>query len=1169
MTTTPHRYRSLRSIALVCIATVAFVAVAFAQEPQDDPPTPEAIQARIDALAKDAPESAVLRPLLEEALEHAKRAAKARQEAGDLTAQAERAPAQLAEVQRALRKPPDRALPTVAPDATPRDIEDALERADAALAEAERLDAKIAKELAARAARQPALLEELAAAQRTIQETEGELRATAGGDPVADARRLRLRARLAAQHAVVRNLEAERARNEAERALLPLERDRATRERETAARIAEFWRNRVAEVRKREAEATARQAADQQRLRITQAVAELGAIADDNKQLAERRTGESGLAAENARARDALAADRGRLAEVRDRFRATHRRMAIAGLTEGMGAVLKRERQRIRAIDRARTNVNALRTRFSRAQLDQLEIEERRDADGDVAARHQRLAAVLRAKVEPSARAEAITVARELLATQKRLLDAIHDDLNSLIATLGEHELISRELDAVIETARTYLEERILWVRSENTEWPTPARAAGAMRWLADGAAWRGTWRRFTGGLGNRWAGIVAVLLVLAGAIGLRRTIRHDQTALAERIRSYRTDGLRWTVRALLGAVVQSLPGPLIAWLVGRTLLSASVDGDAAHAIGAAALGLVPVLFTIGLTLRLTREQGVGEVHLRWPTASLRKLRNELRWFLVVGVPIGFASSVFARSEAWDQSIGRTLFILSAAAVTTLIWRLLRPSSPFYSPAFLASGTLLARTHRLWFALMLATPFALIALTMTGYHYTAEELQACFRESTMLIAGLMLVYALLLRWLFIARRRLAIEQAKQRVQARVEAGTSMRESTTIDEETIDIPAVDAQTRQLFRSALTLALLVGLFLLWTSVLPALRGLDRLQLWPEFRVVTPTSELQAEPEAAPTPRTATTAATAAPGPVLPAPTLTPSTPDDTSEASTPTVVTAADALFALVALLLTLLAAKNLPGLLEISMLRRLALDSGSRNAITTLCRYVILGVGVAVTASAIGLDWSKIQWLAAALTFGLAFGLQEIFANFVSGIIILIERPVRVGDIVTIGDVEGRVMRVRMRATTVLDWDRREMLVPNKAFITNNVINWSLSDPISRVIIPVGIAYGSDTKRAHELLLSVAKKNAVVLADPAPSALFRGFGASSLDFELRVFIATRDLWPEVTHLVHMEIDRAFRDASIEIAFPQRDLHIRSASGLRDVLGGRADDGDGTQ
>ena len=130
--------------------------------------------------------------------------------------------------------------------------------------------------------------------------------------------------------------------------------------------------------------------------------------------------------------------------------------------------------------------------------------------------------------------------------------------------------------------------------------------------------------------------------------------------------------------------------------------------------------------------------------------------------------------------------------------------------------------------------------------------------------------------------------------------------------------------------------------------------------------------------------------------------------------------------------------------------------------------------------------------------------GLGFGLQEIFANFVSGLIILFERPIRVGDTVTVGSISGVVSRIRIRATWITGFDRKELVVPNKEFVTTQLVNWSLSDAVSRVEIKVGIAYGSDTERAIELLQDAADANPDVLRDPAPSVLFLGFGESSLD-----------------------------------------------------------------
>jgi potassium efflux system protein len=187
-------------------------------------------------------------------------------------------------------------------------------------------------------------------------------------------------------------------------------------------------------------------------------------------------------------------------------------------------------------------------------------------------------------------------------------------------------------------------------------------------------------------------------------------------------------------------------------------------------------------------------------------------------------------------------------------------------------------------------------------------------------------------------------------------------------------------------------------------------------------------------------------------------------------------------------------------------------------------------------------------------LIAALGVGLGFGLQEIVANFISGLIILFERPYRVGDVVTVGDIMGVISRIQIRATTITDWDRRELIVPNKDFITGRLINWTLSDAITRIRVPVGIAYGSDTGLAEKLLLKVASENPKVRKDPPPLALFQGFGDNSLNFDLRVFVSELGDRLPVLHELHMAIDREFRKAGIAIAFPQRDVHLDAAEPL---------------
>ena len=222
------------------------------------------------------------------------------------------------------------------------------------------------------------------------------------------------------------------------------------------------------------------------------------------------------------------------------------------------------------------------------------------------------------------------------------------------------------------------------------------------------------------------------------------------------------------------------------------------------------------------------------------------------------------------------------------------------------------------------------------------------------------------------------------------------------------------------------------------------------------------------------------------------------------------------------------------------------------DSFGLFAVAAILRYIIVIVGIVLAFGAVGVQWSQVQWLAAAVTVGLGFGLQEIFANFVAGLILLFERPIRIGDTVTVGDISGTVSRIQIRATTIMGWNRKELIIPNKEFVTGKVINWTLSDSVLRLVVPVGVAYGSDTGSVQALLREVARQHPLVLKKPEPVVLFGEFGESALNFELRVFIGDIDHLVGVRHDLHLAIDAAFRKAGIEIAFPQRDIHIRTCS-----------------
>jgi len=269
----------------------------------------------------------------------------------------------------------------------------------------------------------------------------------------------------------------------------------------------------------------------------------------------------------------------------------------------------------------------------------------------------------------------------------------------------------------------------------------------------------------------------------------------------------------------------------------------------------------------------------------------------------------------------------------------------------------------------------------------------------------------------------------------------------------------------------------------------------------------------------------------------------------------------VVSVADMMVVLLIVAFTVTLARNLPGLLEISVLSRLPLKRGSSYAITTLLSYGIVSIGFIFGLSFLGVSWDKLQWLVAALGIGLGFGLQEIFANFVAGLIILLERPVRIGDVVTIGNLSGTVNRIRIRATTITDFDRKDIIVPNKTFVTDQLINWSLSDTVIRVTIRLGVAYGSDLDQVRELLLRIVRKNPRVLKDPKPTVLLLNFGESTLDHELSFHVCELSEKDQVIDEINREIERLFQKNGIEIAFRRLDINLRNSEGVEKLVAGK--------
>lgn len=242
---------------------------------------------------------------------------------------------------------------------------------------------------------------------------------------------------------------------------------------------------------------------------------------------------------------------------------------------------------------------------------------------------------------------------------------------------------------------------------------------------------------------------------------------------------------------------------------------------------------------------------------------------------------------------------------------------------------------------------------------------------------------------------------------------------------------------------------------------------------------------------------------------------------------------------------------------LRGLLESEVFPRQGVERGVGDSIKKLLHYSLIFIGFLLAIGAAGVELKHFAVLAGAFGIGIGFGLQNIVNNFVSGLILLFERPVKVGDIVVMSGQWAHVRKIGLRSTVVETFDRAEIIVPNSQLISEQVTNWTLSSNMARLVLPIGVAYGSDVARVLRILLEVAEANPMVLSHPAPSPVFKGFGESSLDFELRVWLDDPNNLIAARSELGMEIDRLFREARIEIPFPQRDLHLRSV----DLAAGR--------
>lgn len=656
--------------------------------------------------------------------------------------------------------------------------------------------------------------------------------------------------------------------------------------------------------------------------------------------------------------------------------------------------------------------------------------------------------------------------------TQAALMDQLEPLLRRRIAVLEQTDETLQTLLTQGAELRTLLDQHLLWMPSHQAigvqwlnEWRMQASEIGALPAML--------WAAMRGLLAHAKAQPLAYVLhgaLLLALLLLRLQAPQRLQAIAQRMRNMAQDSFVFTLQALGWTLLIALPGAVAAWALGTSLQAVGArQAGQIEGLGQAIAQLsVPWLF-VGLLGALIRPDGLGVVHLGWSANLLRALRRARMVAMTVILPAFFIMSLLALHPNTDAAIstqGRLIMMLLAVGLACLS----RPMLRRLPQRMLDASPVLMRALGWVLPGMFAGAAALAA---AGYVMTGIIVLDALLDSMTVVLFVIVISGLLYRWLLLGERRLALKRLQEEHAATTAVNLEAGEVPPEAEREIELVTVSEQSRRLLRLLRTVLLVLGVIWAWADVLPALLRFDDVVLW----------------------RSTTTGA------------------GGTAEA---VPISLMDVLLGVVILLLTFSIVRNLPGLLELAFTASRRISSAMRYTITMLARYAITIVGALFAFKLFGLRWSQLQWMAAALTVGLGFGLQEIFANFVSGLILLVERPFRVGDTITIGSLTGSVTRIRTRATTVLDYDNKEIVIPNKTFITGQVTNWTLSDNVTRQTLNVGVAYDSDPAQVRALLLRAASEHPNVLKEPAPNAWFMELGSSTLDFELRVYVATLGL-----------------------------------------------------
>ena len=809
-------------------------------------------------------------------------------------------------------------------------------------------------------------------------------------------------------------------------------------------------------------------------------------------------------------------------------YRLARQKLEIAGLSQALGQAMLQQRNnlpRARDFSSAEDQVQQM---VVDSSLRQIRNQQERNQLGDLDA----FVETELAQLSKSWRGWIGREIRELAVQRRTLLDRAIATDDSLLQALNELDFAQRELSEVVTDYNRFLDERLLWVRTGNP--PSLQAMSQILPNVSEIFSWQ-HWAELVNALFSvktfSWTlllGLVVFAVLMRIHKGMHRTLRRS----GRKVGQLRHDRFRYSLRALVLTLLLALPWPLLLSAIGLHLqLTHGVDGidvdsplyqptdwsgQFVPSMGAALIVVSWYLFYFLALYHLCDRRGLAAAHFHWSTHTTELLRRSTAVLMLVFLPSLF---LLITSVKYDPSMlaggfTRFLFIVSSGALVWYFLKVLSPTRGALKDYYQTQSTLVSWFRYIWLILGVTLPVGLALLTTFGFVYTAAQLGQRLIDTLWMLLAIIVIHQLVVRWVVLLERQLAFRDALERHRAQRAAREAQEADGTsadfFEEPEIDFGALSEDTKALIYSALVVLAAFGVWAIWAEVFPALRILDDISLWTYAQTF------------------------------------------DGVEQQVP--VTLGDIVVVLLIIVFGTVLARRMPALMEIALFARFNITAGSRYAISMLTQYTIVAISVIAVFSVLGASWGEIQWLIAALGVGIGFGLQEIIANFICGLILLFERPIRIGDIVTVGETSGVVTQIRIRSTTIRNWDQQELLVPNKEFITGRLLNWTLSDPLARILISVGVAYGSDVGKALEIMLKCAEDHERVLDDPQPLVTFEAFGDNALDLKLRCYIDSMDYRLTTLTELNLAINREMEAAGIVIAFPQRDIHLDTSEPL---------------